>query len=97
MKGYLVTLTTANTNYNLLTLVRAIDSAFVDRGEVRIQATDDSGPQKFLFGGADLDATHYGFSMLPGDWSPPFKGLLGLNVRCDTDGKTLNISVGRER
>ena len=43
MLSFTVTLTDADTNYNLLTLVRAIDSTFIDQGDMVIQATDDGG------------------------------------------------------
>jgi hypothetical protein len=39
MTGFQVTLTSANTNYSLLTLVRAIDANFVDEGkQIMVQA-----------------------------------------------------------
>jgi hypothetical protein len=95
MKGYQVTLTTHDTNYNLLVLVHAIDSTFVDRGEFVIQCEDDGGAQLFLLGGSDLDATHYGVKMAAGDFSAHFPALAGINARCDTDGKKLNVQVIR--
>lgn len=95
MLGYQVTLTSANTKYNLRTLVVALDSAFVDQGDFCIQATDDGGTQVFLIGGSDLDSTHYGASMHAGDFSAHFLHLAGIYAQCDTAAKKLNITVGR--
>lgn len=95
MLGFQVTLTNANTNYNLLTLVRAIDADFVDVGDFVIQANDDAGAQKIKLGGADLDDTHFGQEMLAGDFSAHYKSLLGVNARSDTAAKKLNITVVR--
>lgn len=95
MKGYVVTLTSANTNYNLLTLVRVIDSTFVDQGDFVIQVEDDGGAQVVKLGGSDLDATHYGFMMTIGDTGPHYQSLAGINVRSSLAAKKILISVGR--
>lgn len=97
MKGYQVTLTTANTVYNLLTLIRAIDSAFVDTanaGDVVVQVEDDGGAQKVLLGDANVAANRYAWKGTIGDTSPHYGSVGGLNARSDTNSTKLNISVG---
>ena len=103
MLGFQVTLTDADTNYNLLTLVRAIASTYVDKArKVQIQAVDDAGAQVFKVGGADLGANEQGYTLTSGDFGPPFEaggacivGLAGMNARCSIAGKKLNITVWR--
>lgn len=95
MLGFQVTLTTLNTNYNLLTLVRAIDANFIDVGDFVIQADDDGGSQKFLLGDSNLSSTRYAESMTIGDFSAHYRGLAGVYARCDASGKKLNIQVIR--
>jgi hypothetical protein len=95
MPAFQVTLTSADTNYHLLTLVRAIDSAYVDVGDIVVQADDDGGTQEFKLGDADLSATRYGQLMSPGDFSPHVTQLYGLYARCDEASKTLNILIAR--
>jgi hypothetical protein len=94
MLGYQVTLTSNATTYNLLTLVLALNSNFIDRGEIFVQAEPDGGAQLFFVGGSDCDSTHYGWKLSAGDATPSFNHLAGVYVRCDTNSKKLNIFVG---
>lgn len=95
MQGYQVTLTTQNTAYHLLTLVRALDTSFVDVGDFVVQAHDDGGAQIFYLGGSAVDSTHFGQSMTVGDFGPHLPCLGGTYATCDTASKKLNISVVR--
>lgn len=90
-----VTLTNANQNYNLLTLVRAVDSTFVDQGRMTIQA-DPGNTDAVLLGDSSLSTTRYGMSLSGGE--PVFyeKGsLLNRYARSATAGQKLNIEVTR--
>jgi len=95
MLGFQVALTDANTNYNLLALVQAIDSGFVDQGEFTIQAEDDGGAQVILVGDSNLAADRYGWKLTAGDSMPKLKSLLGVYARCDLAAKKLNVFVAR--
>lgn len=98
MVGYQVTLTSANTNYNLLTLVRAIDAGFVDQGEMFVQADPDGGAQIFLLGDSNLASGRYAVKMVAGnttDTLTQIGDLGGTYARCDTNSKKLNISIRR--
>jgi hypothetical protein len=94
MLSFTVTLTNANQNYNLLTLVRALSAAFVDQGDFVIQADDDAGSQVYRIGDSTISSTA-GTTMRAGDFSAHYKSLLNLYGRCDTAGKKLNIQVIR--
>lgn len=103
MPSFQVTLTAANTNYDLLTLVRAIDANYVDVGtKIAVQVEDDAGAQIFRVGrDVNLSDTRYGGKYVCGDF--PYvetreqlnAHLKGLFARCDTAGKKLNIDVSR--
>jgi hypothetical protein len=98
MLGFTVTLTDADTNYNVLALVRAISSTFVDVGDFVVQGDDDGGSQIYRLGGpatTDLDDTTFGATLLAGDFSAHYKALRTLWARCDEAGKKLNIQVIR--
>jgi hypothetical protein len=95
MPAFQVTLTDANTNYNLLTLVRAIDSTFVDQGNISIQ-TDPANLGAVLMGDSNLSATRYGAKLSGG--SSMFyekKALRGRYARSATAAQKLNIEVAR--
>lgn len=94
---FTVTLTNANQNYNLLTLVRAIDANFVDVGDFVIQADDDAGAQVYRLGDSTITAS-IGTIMRAGDFSAHYDSLAGLYARSDLAGKKLNIQrVGLRR
>lgn len=93
-RTFTVTLTTANTKYSLISLVRAIDANFVDTGDFVIQADDDGGAQVYRIGDTNISSS-IGQEMRAGDFSAHFKSLFGLYVQCDTNSKKMNIQVIR--
>jgi hypothetical protein len=102
MPSFQVTLTSANTNYNMLTLIRAIDSTFIDVGaHVVIQSdpTTNAGHKIKVATDSNLSATRFGYELsagegqiLPGDGRYHLKGLY---ARSDNAGSKLNIDVTR--
>ena len=98
MKAYTVTLTTQDTNYNLLALVRAGDSTFVDVAkDIQIQALDDAGAQIIRVGDSNLSDTVYAYSLLCGDFGPVHRegSLLGMYARSNVAAKKICIRVER--
>lgn len=93
-RTFTVTLTNANQNYSLWSLVVAQDANFIDKGDFVIQADDDAGTQIYRLGDTNISGT-VGQEMRSGDFSAHFKSLLGLFARCDTGGKKMNIQVIR--
>lgn len=96
MQGYQVTLTTANTVYNLWALVTAINANFVDtsnKGDISVQVEDDGGTQKIYLGDANLSSSRYAWKGTVGDSSPHFRNLAGVYAMSDTASKKLNISI----
>jgi hypothetical protein len=95
MPSFQVTLTSANTNYNLLTLVRAIDDEFVDHGDVSIQAAETNGGT-VLTGDSALSTTRYGAELAAGMSSFYDRGHLhGLYARSSTAAQKLNLQITR--
>lgn len=97
MQGYQVTLTTADNNYDLLALVRAIDVEFIDfANQITLQA-DDSNSDSILVGDSDLSATRYGAKLSATDALAMGVGssLKGINARSATDAQKINIFVAR--
>jgi len=100
MASFQVTLTSANTNYNVLTLVRAVDANFVDRGmQISLQSDPTNTTGQYILGGQDanVSATRYGWALTPGDsWTTPrFTSLAGVYVRSGASGQKLNVEVTR--
>jgi len=105
MPAFQVTLTLADTNYNALTLVRAIDSAFVDYARrLTLQSEPTNTAGKVIFVGheatANFSASRFGFKLDPGDPAvfedPDGRATLaGLIVRSDAAGQKLNIDIAR--
>lgn len=105
MSGYTaatVTLTTGSTNYQLITLLRAI--AADTPGEARsvlIEADSaNTAGSKVSIGDASLSGTRYGFQLGPGDArlysdSDALVRLGAIYARGSGDGLKLNIEVMR--
>jgi hypothetical protein len=97
MTGIQVTLTDADTNYDLLTLVRGVDSGFKDVArQITIQA-DASNSVAVLIGDANLSATRYGARLDVTDALAltELAYLKGLNARASASGQKLNILISR--
>jgi hypothetical protein len=97
MQGFQVTLTDADTNYDLLALVRAIDSAFIDfANQITLQA-DDANSGTILIGDSNLSDTRYGVKLSVTDALALGVGssLRGINARSASSGQKLNIFVAR--
>jgi len=95
MKAFTVTLTAANTNYSLRTLVRAIDSTIDDTAKQIDIVADVGNASPVLIGDASLSGTRYGNSLTAGD-SVTIKGrgfvhLSNLNAR--STGTTQKVLV----
>lgn len=60
MQHYTVTLTTQNVAYKLLTLVKAINTSFVDNASQIIIQSDKSNTGNVYLGGSTVTATDYG-------------------------------------
>lgn len=100
-----LTLTDANTVYNLLTLIRAVTtpdlSAYPNRcAHLRIQADPAGGAAKFYIGNADtLSATDFGVQLVATqvyEIGPVENNLILLDqigLLCDTAAKTVEVSV----
>lgn len=101
MAAFQLTLTSADTNYNLLTLIRAIDEDFVDNARhLSIQA-DPSNGSAVLIGDTELSATRYGISLgngegkVYGDGVTPVQGLRTTLARSTGAAQKINVEVRR--
>ncbi len=100
MAAFSVTLTLANTNYNALTLVRAIDANFVDRANsLTIQSHDTNGAAIVSVAeDANLGAARRGYTLQAGagmTYSGPRANLFNKWFRSDAAGSVVNIDVVR--
>lgn len=94
--GVQVTLTSANTNYNLKTLIEAIEPMLQGQvDEATIQA--DEGTGTVLVEDASLSGTRYGYVLNPGDsrtYRMPGRIRTGeIYLRSATAGKKVNVEV----
>lgn len=94
-----VTVTLANTNYNLLTLMQAVEAACYPRSaRLQIQLDAGAGAAKLFVGNEDVSATNYGAVLLAGqafifDATPQsLVSIIGISLRSDTAGVKVNIS-----
>lgn len=96
MPSFQVTLTDADTNYKLLTLVRAIDSTFVDSpAELSIQS-DETNAADVLVGGPSLAADRFGYRLNQGEGRTYQRKSLGNTyARSASASQLLNIEVKR--
>ena len=99
MPSFTITLTDADTNYNVLALVRAVDSDFVDQSrQVSISSDFDNDSENNVLGGdSHLDVTRYGWELAPGDsfTTPRHTTLLGTWVRSAAAAQVLHVEVTR--
>jgi hypothetical protein len=103
MAAFQVTLTTADTNYDLLTLCRAIDANLVDGfSHIVIQSDANNGAAKVKVGkDSSLSNTRFGYELGAGEGhvypgnSRKRYGLYGLVARTDTNGSKLNLELTR--
>lgn len=101
MPAFQVTLTDANTNYNLLALARAISATFLDRARhIVIQSDPDNGAAKIKVGvEPSLSDTRFGYEIAVGEGqiypgsNTSMYHLKGLYARSDTAGAKLNIDT----
>lgn len=96
MPSFQVTLTDADTNYKLLTLVREIDANFVDSpAELSIQS-DETNADDILVGGSALAADRFGYRLNQGEGRTYQRKSLGNTLaRSATAAQKLNIEVKR--
>ncbi len=102
MPAFQVALTSANTNYHLVDLVKAIDANFVDRGEhITVQSDPGNASAKIRIGyDSNLSDTRFGRLLATSDVDtlPGPAGayhLRGLYARSDTAGSKVNINIAR--
>jgi len=98
-----VTLTTANTNYNLLTLLQAVDTEFNDSPYQRcrrlaIQADFDAGAARFFVGNTDMTGSIFGVEIVATQsvLYEDEQDTIILNhvfLRCDTDSQPMHVTV----
>jgi hypothetical protein len=93
-----VVITLANTNYNLLTLMQALDGATYPRvAKLQLQLDPGAGAAKFFIGNDDLSGTNFGVSLVAGqalnfDSTPQnIIWLGGILLRSDTAGVRVNV------
>jgi hypothetical protein len=99
MPSFQVTLTDAATNYRLVTLVRAIDSAYTDNAKhLSIQA-EPANTDSVLLGDSSLSTTRYGSKLgngegkVYGDGVVRSQSLGQTYARSASAGQKLNIEV----
>jgi hypothetical protein len=90
-----VTLAAADTNYELLALVRALEPGYIDNGEVTIQA-DPLNAVDVLVGDSSLSAVRFGLALASGQGRSYSRGgLYGRYVRASAAAQKLNIEISR--
>lgn len=90
-----VTLAAADTNYELLALVRAIEPGYIDSGEVTVQA-DPANTVDVLMGDSSLAAGRYGISLASGQGRSYSRGgLYGRYARASAAAQKLNVEIAR--
>jgi len=99
MKSFRVTLTLANTNYNLYTLIAAIMPTFYDQGRQVMIQSDTANSDAVLIGDSNLSATVYGINLAAALASvnlgsaPLMVRLHDYYARSATAGQILEITV----
>jgi hypothetical protein len=95
MLGFQVTLTTEDTNYHLVELVRDIDSTYLDVAtKVSLQA-DDENADTILIGDENLSSTRFGAELNVTDSVSVGICLRGVWARSATAAQKLNILIER--
>ncbi len=94
MTAYSLTLASANTNYNLLTLARAILTTLVDLPGTWTVRADEGNTDSVLVGGpatTDLTTSNYAGKLVAGE-SVGVKSLKGVWVRSASPGMLVSVS-----
>ncbi len=95
MTALRLTLTLADTNYNLRTLAIAQVSTLVDLpGPWDVRADEGNGSATVLIGDSSLSATRYAASMVAGE-TKSCHSLAGTYCRSASAGQIVNVSVER--
>lgn len=100
MRGYTLTLTSANTNYRLATLIAAINAAETTNVSSITISSDDANAGVVLVGDAELASTRYGARLLTGE-SMSFDTGSGINdqstankyLRSATAAQVIHVSL----
>lgn len=98
-KSFQLTLTLADTNYNLRTLVSAVDAdALASVCELQIQSDPGNGAAVILVGDSGLSATRYGKDLRAND-SALYRSSKNsiytgdYYLRCNLAGKKINVDL----
>lgn len=102
MEHYQVTLTTANTVYNLLTLVKAINTSFKDTFDQFTIQSDDGNSAAVFLGNSAVSTSNYGIKLPTANDSFNRGGsnagkacIAGIYAVSGTNAQLLNISCFR--
>jgi len=95
MKHYQVTLTTANTVYNLKTLIVTLDSAFKDNFKQLIIQSDDGNAAAVFLGGPAVSTSAYGVKLPTANDSVNINTgvVAGIHAVSGTNSQLLNLSL----
>ena len=94
MKHYQVTLTTANTIYNLKALILAIDSRFRDNYQQLIIQSDDGNSVAVHLGNAAVTTANYGIKLVAANDSVNINTgvVAGIYATSGTNAQLLDLS-----
>jgi len=100
MEHYQVTLTTANTVYNLKALVKAINASFQDIADQIVLQSDDGNSAAIFLGGSAVSTANYGIKLVAandsfsrGGAAPGKATLADIYAVSGTNAQLLNISI----
>lgn len=93
-----ITLTSANTNYDLYTLAVAVNAAFPKNCQELTVLADPANVAEVLCGDGTLSATQYGYNIAPGGsftHRAPTNGISvsGRKIRSTSAGMILHLSA----
>jgi hypothetical protein len=97
--SYQLTLTDADTNYNLQELIAAVEpSAPTFCRELLIQADDGNSTNKVMIGDLNTSSTRFGFKLAAGDsrtyvYREAMVDVRDFYVRCDGASKKINVEL----
>lgn len=91
MTAISVPIAAANTNYSLLTLLKAVDSTIVDLPGPWTVRADEGNTIPVLVGGASLSSSQYAGQLVAGE-SIGVKSLLKTYVRASNTGTLVSVS-----
>lgn len=99
LRGYQITLTTANTNYGLADLLAAIDADVpAETRELVLQSDAGNGAAKVLIGDVNLSGTRYGVKLSTGDSRTYVQRRQSVDIRdiylrTDTNASKVNVEM----